>query len=428
MDIGGSPGLVRVAVESRIDAAGCTPVITLECDPAGFGAIPMEGALRGETLSAQMEHVSLDLVLRDGALDATLALGLGFPVVRFELRHGHPAGARFQVSREHNGSQPETRTDGELDEALRAVLNDAAEGRLLSVDSLLVMRGDEVVADEYFYGHGPDDLHTWQSCTKSITSLLFGLLVDDGSIELSQSVCDYLPSRRGTRWIDERYDVSVHQMLSMSAGLEWDEKIPYSDPHNDAVRMNRSGNWIGYVLDRHLREGWPTGAFEYQSGLTLLAGEVIREVSGKSVEDLARERLFAPLGIERFLWLTTGDGTTHTGGGLFMRPRDVAKLGRLVLTGGVHNGRRILSEAWIDRSTTRQSADGLTDYGYQWWLPRLPGSPVMASGYGGQMIAVYREQDVLVVKTAHSWAHDSQATGRFPSTAVLQRLQTAFGI
>jgi CubicO group peptidase (beta-lactamase class C family) len=255
-----------------------------------------------------------------------------------------------------------------------------------------------------------------QSVTKSVTSLLFGTLFDRGLLnDLTDEVWRYLPRRAGHRWIDERYPITIHQVLAMSAGLDWNEQIPYTDPRNDAVRMNAAEDWVGYVLDREMRPGWPADRLEYQSGLSMLLGELIRRVTGKRVDEYAVEKLFGPMGIDRFVWGSTEDGTVQTGGGLFLRPRDLAKLGQLVLNRGTWNGQRILSEEWIDISTAKSSGNQLSDYGYQWWLPRELGvRAVMARGYGSQTLSVLPELNTVIVAACHDW----HGGGQFPSLYV----------
>src|SRR5262249_39341046 len=103
-----------------------------------------------------------------------------------------------------------------------------------------------------------------QSATKSITSLLVGIAIDRGAIHgVELPVHSFFGDYAGRRWVDERYDITLHQALAMSAGLEWDEwALPLTDPRNPVTAMYRAADWIGYVLDRPSRAQEP-GRFAY---------------------------------------------------------------------------------------------------------------------------------------------------------------------
>ncbi len=294
-----------------------------------------------------------------------------------------------------------------------APLGDAiVSGTYPHVDAVLLARDGQIVVDEYFHGYGPKALHTFQSVTKGVTSVLFGILVDRGYVKnLDDPVWKYLSHREGHRWIDERYDATLHDLLSMTVGLEWNEDVHYTDPRNDNTRMNASGDSVGYTLDRPRRPDWERGRYEYQSGLAILLGAVIHAASGSYVDEFATEHLFAPLGIDEFRWLKDPDGTRHTGGGLFMRPRDMLKVGQLLLDDGTWDGRRIVSEDWIRRSTTVQSHGNADEHGYQWWLGRFSNADrevrsVTHGGYGGQYLHVFRDERAVVVLNAHDYFGD----------------------
>ena len=287
--------------------------------------------------------------------------------------------------------------------------DDPGDGPYPYVDAVVATRQGETIRDDYFCGTTADDLHTQQSCTKSVTALVFGTAVDRGEIELDAPVWKYLTNRPDSRWVREKYDATVHHLLCMSVGLEWNEEVHYTDPRNDNTRMNASGDWVGYVVDRPLQSNFPSGRFEYQSGLSILVGAVLQVATGKVVDELARERLFGPLGIDHFQWTKDGDGNPHTGGGLILRPRDMVKLGQLVLDGG----QGIVSKEWVDLATSRQSHHAQSDtwYGYKWFLGNLPVGDrtyevVAAGGYGGQSLMVIRELDLVIQSNAHDWFGD----------------------
>ncbi|WP_033291741.1 serine hydrolase domain-containing protein [Amycolatopsis jejuensis] len=303
-----------------------------------------------------------------------------------------------------------------------------ADGVLPWVDSLTVVQdGSVLLAGSYGKSHA--SLRSLQSATKSVTSLLMGALVARGEIDVAAPVAQYLRGQAGSRLVRAGKQITLHEVLSMSVGLEWNEtQTSYQDPGNDVVRMNQAADWVGYVLAKEVRSAFPEGVFEYQTGLTLLAGEVIRSVTGQPVSEAARELLFEPLGIERYHWMTNESGTTHTGGGLWLTPRDFAKIGWLVADHGRWHGRQVLPEDWVDRCVSPQArveADstaviprGCVAYGYQWWLlSTVVGedctvASASALGHGGQVLHVLPGLATVVAITAHDWHGVDEIAGQ----------------
>ncbi|MDX1383047.1 MAG: serine hydrolase, partial [Thermoanaerobaculia bacterium] len=305
-----------------------------------------------------------------------------------------------------------TAAEAGLDEGpLVALMQAVLAGDYPQVHSILVARGGRLAVEEYFYGYGRERLHTLQSCTKSVTSLLFGIALEEGLLkDLDAPVHGFFPGYAGRRWVDAAYDISLRHALTMSASLAWNESLPYTDPRNDNTAMNASADWIGYVLDRE-RAGAPGQKFAYTSGLSILLGGVLRQATGRYADEYAAETLFPALGIDSYRWFAAPDGTRHTGGGLSLRPRDFLKIGQLVLDGGAWNGRQVVPAAWIAESTSRQTGEGDTPYGYQWWLGSFDAGgeaveAIQALGYGGQILSIFPSLDLVVAFTAGDYAGD----------------------
>jgi CubicO group peptidase (beta-lactamase class C family) len=168
---------------------------------------------------------------------------------------------------------------------------------------------------------------------------------------------------------------------------------------------NCSCDWIRFVLDWPMRER-PGTRFEYNSGGVILLGALIGRAAGVRVDELLQAELFGPLGFQQVHWYRgQPQGLPHTGGGLSLRPRDMAKLGTLAVTGGLWQGRAILSETWIRESMdTRWEAGYLgglpSTYGYLWW--GLPDGVIAAAGAGGQWILVVPDRRLVVASTANN--------------------------
>ena len=172
---------------------------------------------------------------------------------------------------------------------------------------------------------------------------------------------------------DPRRDrMTLRDVLTMTTGIRWDEEsTEYTDPANNCAVMEGKEDWVRYVLEQPMAED-PGKVFVYNSGATMLLSELIRKTTGKEADDYAKEHLFAPLGIEYF-WKRTPKGLADTEGGLYLAPRDLAKIGYLYLKDGSWDGKRILPEGWVKASTaaSTHTPDGSYGYGYQWWvMPR----------------------------------------------------------
>jgi CubicO group peptidase (beta-lactamase class C family) len=202
----------------------------------------------------------------------------------------------------------------------------------------------------------------------------------------------------------EKDRLQLAHALTMSMGLKWVEATPDRNVDNDEVRMQMAPDPCRYVLGLP-ETASPGQEFFYNTGALMLVSAMVRKATGRPLDDFARETLFEPMGITKAEWVRVR-GDADAGGGLRLRPRDMAKLGQLVLAGGRWNDRQIVSKVWIDASMKpRLKATGDYSYGYLWWLGRSPfnGREVHwagALGRGGQSIRIVPELDLVVVVTA----------------------------
>ena len=258
-----------------------------------------------------------------------------------------------------------------------------------------------------FYRHGR--LHTMQSVSKSVTSALIGIAIGRG--DLPGTDVKLMPYLAGDFRVPDadprRNDLTLKHLLTMTSGIKWDEStVAYTDPANSCAGMEKSDDWIQFVLNQPLVAA-PGATFVYNSGVTELLSQVIKKVTGKQADEYAAEHLFAPLGITDTFWKRTPKGLSDTEGGLYLTARDLAKIGYLYLHDGVWNGRRLLPEGWVKASTTplvdtRPGQPRSRKYGYQWWvLPYGDGSrqAYAALGYGGQRLIVVPEHQLIAVFT-----------------------------
>ena len=302
-------------------------------------------------------------------------------------------------------------------EALCALLRRIATPEA-NLHGVVVERGGKLLLEAYFDGvdnpggslfsraasFAPDDLHDVRSVSKSVTALLFGIAVDRGLVKsVDTPVLDHFPEHADLK-ASPRSRITLAHLLGMSSGLDWDESGSYVRPGNSETRMRFASDPDRYVLEREL-VAEPGERFNYNGGGTALLGEVLARATGVPLEAFAEEALFRPLGIQRSEWRRDQKGRVTPFGGLRLRPRDMARIGRLVLNHGAWNGRQVVSSAWIDAMVKSRLPAGRLHYGWQWWLGEVQAGEarhpyVAAFGNGGQRIFVVPPLDLVVVVTA----------------------------
>jgi CubicO group peptidase (beta-lactamase class C family) len=258
--------------------------------------------------------------------------------------------------------------------------------------------------------------HDVRSISKSVTSLLVGIAFDRGLLtDLDAPVFSFFPEYEALR-TPEKDRITLRHLLTMSSGLAWDETtVPFTDPSNTYSQMEVAPRADHYVLAQPLAAR-PGEVFNYNSGSAELLGLILRKVSGKRLDAFAKEALFDPLDIKDWDWEGTAGFNPSAASGLRLRPRDLAKIGQLVLQHGAWNGRQVVSSSWIEDSTTPHLSvkgamfsimpdEGITSYGYLWWLGRSPPEHpergmIAGAGYGGQRVFILPSLDAVVVTTA----------------------------
>jgi CubicO group peptidase (beta-lactamase class C family) len=253
------------------------------------------------------------------------------------------------------------------------------------------------------------DLHTLQSVTKGVTSILIGMAIQRGELPgTSVAVLDYFHDYE-IKHLDERKQrMTLEDVLTMRAGLQWDEwTYPVGDERNSVTQLEMSDDWIQFVLDLPMAHE-PGEAFVYNSGASQFLSVIVKEATGLHINEYAEEYLFKPLGIQDYYWKRTPKGWPDTEGGLYLRAEDLARIGYLVLHEGVWEGQQVVPQAWVHEMTSPKVADTSPEdpgwnvgYGYQWWLlgdqaqdvPQVYG----ALGYGGQFLLVVPDRDLIAV-------------------------------
>jgi len=280
------------------------------------------------------------------------------------------------------------------------------------LDSFIVIRHGYLVHEAYYGASSRDDVHTLQSVSKSVTSLVTGIAADLGSVDPEATVLSVLP-----RYADASADprlprVTLRQLLQMRSGINFYEN-PYLGSPLETLNNSR-GDWVRIALEQPFNAE-PGALWQYNSGGVIALGAAVAQAARTRFNDLARERLFAPLGISGPYWYVSPyDATVHTGGGLNMRAIDLARIGYLVLKQGQWDGRQVVSSEWLSRSTapvtTAASRFGgvPVDYGLLWWMAAIDPARstadvsnrvIVAAGNMNQFLFVVPAYDLVVVNT-----------------------------
>jgi CubicO group peptidase (beta-lactamase class C family) len=279
----------------------------------------------------------------------------------------------------------------------------------------LVAQGGNVVLEHYERGadeiwgepigmisFGPDVLHDVRSVAKSVVALVYGIALAAGKVPPPEAkLYDQFPGYRDLAGPD-RDRLTVHHALSMTLGLEWDElTVTYDDPRNSDMMMEAAPDRLRFVLERPIA-GEPGVKWNYCGGATALLGRLIAKGTGETLLAYSRRVLFDPLGFGPSEWTAGHDGEARADSGLRLLPRDLLKLGKLVLAGGAWNGAQVVLAEWIARITAPVIAiDGARSYGYQWYIGDLPARTsshrwIGGIGWGGQYLFVLPKLDLAV--------------------------------
>jgi CubicO group peptidase (beta-lactamase class C family) len=285
------------------------------------------------------------------------------------------------------------------------------------IDAVLVIRHGKLVYEQHFFANPYPDFydlarkHDLHSITKSITALVLGIEIGKGRIAgIDQPVLPQLPDYADLR-SPEKDQITLRHLLTMSQGLVWSEwDFPYSDPRNSAFQMSQAPDPVRFVLAQPV-EVRPGMVFNYSGGSATVIAALLRKATGQTVDMLALTDLFEPLGITDVQWGYFLHGDLRPEAALEMHPRDLAKIGQLVLDHGVWQGKQVVPADWIAAATAPQiNGPGILFYGYQFWLGRslLHGREIdwaAGLGYGGQRLYIVPTLDLVVL------VHASQNDG-----------------
>lgn len=293
--------------------------------------------------------------------------------------------------------------DNPMERVEQAIEND----RLGEVKAVIVEHGGEILYERYFNGASPEDRHDIRSAGKSITALALGQAIADGHI----ASLDVRPLT-ALGGSDAYGDITLRDLLSMSSALDcndWDEKSPGQED-----RMYSKREWTAHALAIPLKDDYARGRdgfgrFSYCTAGVFLAGQYLERQTGEEFDQYVRRRLFDPLEIEDIEWTRSRSGEVQAGGQIELRPRDLMRIARLVLDGGTHEGKQLVSQDWVETMLTPNvRATDSDDYGYLWWLRAYRSGEFTTPGWymlgnGGNTVVVFEELDASVAVIATNY-------------------------
>lgn len=262
--------------------------------------------------------------------------------------------------------------------------------------SAVIVRNGVVVDTYYEESYDEASIYTLQSTSKSITSALVGIAIEQGYIEnVDMPLSDYFPellSASDTRW----QRITIRHLLTHTSGIvSTDSGLWYE--------WQTSDNWLDYIFALPIYSE-PGTNFDYSTGNTHLLSAVLERATGKTLREYADEVLFAPLGMTSAGVGTSPEGVGDGGNGFYMTTLDLARFGLLYLNNGIWQDQQIVPADWVEASTTMQAqraSDG-SRYGYQWWVRSFGGHPAyVAQGHYGQYIIAVPELSLLIAMNSY---------------------------
>ena len=276
---------------------------------------------------------------------------------------------------------------------------EAADKEIHALHSFMLVRHGYVVAEGWWKPEAADKPHVMHSLSKSFNSTAVGLAVAEGKLSIDDPVLKFLPEYAPAEPSAKLKAMRVRDLLTMTTGHETEAKFSTNEP------------WVQTFL-AHPVPHKPGSHFLYNTAGSYTLSAIVQKVTGQTVLEYLRPRLFAPLGIENPEWGSSPQGVTLGGYGLKIRTEDIAKFGQLYLQKGKWNGKQLVPAAWVEQATSKQVSNGSDPtkdwdqgYGFQFW--RCRHGAFRGDGANGQFCVVLPEQDAVIAITADT--RDMQA-------------------
>ncbi len=275
---------------------------------------------------------------------------------------------------------------------------EAADEDVDTMNSFMLIRHGHVVAEGWWAPYDRDTPHVLYSLSKSFTSTAVGLAINEGKLSLDDQVLKFFPDEAPAEPTTNMKSMRVRDLLRMNTGNQMEAPIRADDP------TKQKGTWVKTFLE-HPVPFKPGTHFLYNSPATYMASAIVQKVTGQTVLDYLRPRLFEPLGFKDPQWVMSPQGITAGAYGLSIRTEEIARFGQLYLQKGVWNGKQLIPASWVEQATSIQTSNGSAPtsdwdqgYGYQFWRSRH--NSFRGDGAFGQYCMVIPELDAVVAMTS----------------------------
>ncbi len=275
----------------------------------------------------------------------------------------------------------------------RAFLREATD---IGLHSFILARSGRVAAEGYWRPFRPEYAHMLHSLSKSFTSTAFGFAVQEGLASLDDRVVDFFPEYLPSEPCGNMKKMTVRNLLTMNTGHTTEPGV---------IDPGGATDWVEKFLHSYV-ERTPGTHFLYNTAASYMVSAIVQRLTGQTVCDYLKPRLFDPLGFGEYWWDTCPRGISMGGFGFNVCTEDLAKFGTFLLNRGSFDGQQLLSPEWIDMATSYQvpnnpeaSADWRAGYGFQFWMCSRPGT-FRGDGSRGQLVVVCRPKGLVFAGTA----------------------------
>jgi len=284
-----------------------------------------------------------------------------------------------------------------------------AENRFRDMTSIVVLKNEKLLLEEYFSNSGRDSLQDTRSVGKSFASALMGIAMKDGYFKSeNQMLKEFYDLKQFKNHSPRKDSITLKSLLTMSSGFDGDDADENS-PGNEE-NMYPTENWVKFALDLPITRNKPGEKWSYFTAGVVVAGDILDKKVPEGLQNYAEKKLFQPLGIIHYKWQLTPQQKPSLAGGLRMRALDFAKFGQLYKNNGLWNGQKLIDRSWIKKSFSNyfMNDKDFEGYGYLFWrkvykVGNQNFEAYQSSGNGGNKIIIFTEIPVVMVITAKAY-------------------------
>lgn len=294
---------------------------------------------------------------------------------------------------------------------LSRIESDIRNGEYGKISGIVVLdKSGKLIYEQYYGFSSKSTVNQISSVTKSITSILVGICLDQGYIKsIDIPVWNYFPEYSEIFQNDSlKKKITLRHLLNQTTGLTWEEwKYPYNYISNSLIALLETDkNWVESFFNLPIGAE-PGTKFKYNSLASQVIAEVLSRASGITFEELTLKYLFQPMHINTYHWDKYPENSLPAWGGISLTTHDMAKIGLLVLNKGVYIDKQIVSGHWIEESIKKSAnySEGI-NYGLHWWIGKQPNcKPIIyAAGYGDQFVYIVPDKEVVIAVNSQNFS------------------------